>query len=81
VPWGFRKLLTHVWDKYCKQDNIPIAIYECGFSVEHEQDMSLEQIVNDTDRQDYLNQYIQVLCDATKDGINISAFYTWSLLE
>lgn len=44
--------------------------------------MSLERIVDDKDRQDYLNQYIKALCDATKeDSIWISAFYTWSLLE
>ena len=82
MPWGFRKLLTHVWDTYCKDQNIPIAIYECGFAVEFEQNMTLEQIVDDKDRQDYLNKYIQVICDATKEeGIYINAFYTWSLLE
>jgi beta-glucosidase/6-phospho-beta-glucosidase/beta-galactosidase len=82
VPWGFRKLLKFTWDTYCKDLNIPINIAECGFAVEFEQTMALEQIINDVDRQEYLNLYIQVLCDVTKeDGIWISGFYTWSLLE
>ncbi|KAF5971696.1 glycoside hydrolase family 1 [Fusarium coicis] len=82
VPWGFRKLLVHTWETYCKAQNIPIVISECGFSVEHEQHMSLEQIVDDKDRQEYLNLYIKALCDASKeDGVLVTGFYTWSLLD
>lgn len=62
--------------------NLPIVIAECGFAVEFEQNMTLEQIVNDVDRQEYLNLYIKALCDATtEDGVRVSGFYTWSLLE
>jgi beta-glucosidase/6-phospho-beta-glucosidase/beta-galactosidase len=44
--------------------------------------MSLEQIVDDKDRQEYLNLYIKALCDASKeDGVLVTGFYTWSLLE
>ena len=44
--------------------------------------MTLEQIVNDVDRQNYLNLYIQALCDAVKeDGVKVSGWYTWSLHE
>lgn len=82
VPWGFRKLLKFTWDTYCKHLDIPINIAECGFAVEFEQTFTLEQIVNDVDRQDYLNQYLRTLCDSVKeDGVKISGFYTWSLLE
>ncbi|KAL2213772.1 beta-glucosidase 1A [Sarocladium strictum] len=82
VPWGFRKLLKFTWDTYCKHLDIPINIAECGFAVEFEQTFTLEQIVDDVDRQDYLNQYLKTLCDSVReDGVKISGFYTWSLLD
>ncbi|RBR04494.1 hypothetical protein FVER53590_14160 [Fusarium verticillioides] len=82
VPWGFKKLLVYIWETYCKSQNIPIVISECGFSVEHEQHMSLEKIVDDKDRQEYLSLYIKALCDASKEnGVLVTGFYAWSLLD
>ncbi|KIW12739.1 hypothetical protein PV08_07925 [Exophiala spinifera] len=82
VPWGFRKILLYTWDKYCKDKNIPIVISECGFAVEFEQHMSLDKIIDDKARQEYLNQYIKILCDVVReDGVRVSGFYVWSLLD
>lgn len=82
VPWGFKELLTHCWETYAKDLDFPIIIYENGYSVEHEADMPLEQIIDDKFRQEHLDLYISALLDVVKEhGAKISGYHCWSLLE
>ncbi|GLA52513.1 hypothetical protein AnigIFM63604_009377 [Aspergillus niger] len=82
VPWGFKHLLVHCWERYAQQSNMPIFVYENGYAVENESSMSLEDIVNDVHRQEYHNLYIKALCDAVIDnGVHVEGYHAWSLLE
>lgn len=61
---------------------MPVIVYENGFAVEHEEKMTLEQIIDDKDRQEFYNDYIKGLCDAVLDhGVKMGGYHCWSLLE
>ena len=82
MPWGFRNLLVHCWEEYAKAYDFPIIVYENGFPMENESKMSLEQIVDDKQRQHFCNEYIGALCEAVKDhGVKMGGYHYWSLLE
>lgn len=82
VPWGFRKLLQYIADRYTRSANIPIYITENGFPVEGEGDLSREEAIKDVQRQAYYAGYLRQLFEASRDdGINIGGYMAWSLLE
>ena len=82
APWGFRKLLRHVYEKYTKDLGIDIIITENGFAVENEGKKPFEDRINDTERQHYYAGYIKELIEAVvDDGIPIGGYMAWSLLE
>lgn len=57
-------------------------VYENGFPVEHETSMPLDRVLQDTDRQEFLDLYIRALCSAVKNhGAKIQGYHCWSLLE
>ncbi|CAG9986595.1 unnamed protein product, partial [Clonostachys byssicola] len=82
VPWGFAKMLTHVWKTYAEPLDIPIYVYENGFPVEDESKFSIQDIVNDKYRQEFFDLYIGALCDVVKkEGAKIAGYHCWSLLD
>ncbi|KAG8983628.1 hypothetical protein FRB93_007108 [Tulasnella sp. JGI-2019a] len=86
VPWGFRKLLGFIHQKWTSAavsgKAIPIYILENGWSTEDEAQRTLEEIINDTERQDYYAGYLEAMLRAIKeDGILIEGYFGWSLLE
>lgn len=61
---------------------MPIYITECGFNTENENQLSYEDRLHDTQRQDYFAGYLKELCEAVRDdGIDLRGFLAWSLLE
>ena len=82
VPWGFRKLINYINDKYAKPSNIPIWITENGFPVEDESKLPLGQQREDDLRQKYFGEYLKELVEAVRDDkVNIGGYMAWSLLE
>lgn len=82
APWGFRKLLQHVYHKYTKHLGIDIIITENGFAVLDEGKKPFEDRINDVERQHYYAGYIKELIEAVvDDGIPIGGYMAWSLLE
>lgn len=77
-PEGFRSLLNYLWNRY----HLPIYVTENGFAVKDEDTMPLEQALNDTDRIHYFEGTTGVLLQAIhEDGIDIRAYFPWSLLD
>lgn len=75
VPWGFRKLLTFLHERY---PGIAFVITENGCAgIES----SKEESINDTQRQSYLNEYIKELGKAINSGVNVTGYFLWSLLD
>ncbi|KAL2866577.1 glycoside hydrolase family 1 protein [Aspergillus lucknowensis] len=82
VPWGFGKMLIHVWKTYAEPQNQSVYVYENGYSVEHEASFSLEDIINDQYRQEFYDLYIGALCDVVRNhGVKIAGYHCWSLLD
>ncbi|KAG8881832.1 hypothetical protein FRB98_004101 [Tulasnella sp. 332] len=86
VPWGFRKLLNAVHNKWTSASvtgkAIPIYITENGWSSEDEAKRTFEDIINDTERGEYYAGYIEAMLRAmNEDGVLIQGYLAWSLLE
>lgn len=87
VPWGFHKLLHYVHDTWVKSAAefrgrpMSIVVTENGFAGQDEADQSLEVIVDDARRQEYFESYLLKLVQATREGVPISGYMGWSLLE
>lgn len=64
---------------YSKRYGLPIMITENGMSC-HDF-ISLDGVVHDPNRIDYLNRYLLELKRAIKDGVNIQGYYVWSLID
>jgi beta-glucosidase len=69
--WGPR----FMYDRY----KLPIAITESGLSTRDQ--VFLDGKVHDAQRVDYMHRVLLELSRAIKDGVPISAYYAWSLLD
>lgn len=82
APWGFRKLLRYVNERYIRDTGMAIMVTENGMSVANEAQASRVDQINDVVRQEYYAGYIRELVQAVRDdGILISGYMAWSLLE
>ncbi|THH26402.1 hypothetical protein EUX98_g7779 [Antrodiella citrinella] len=69
-PQGFRDLLNYLYN------------VQNGFAVKDENTMSLEDALQDEPRVQYYRGVTQSLIDAvTKDGVDVRAYFAWSLLD
>ncbi|TFK75508.1 beta-glucosidase 1A [Pluteus cervinus] len=77
---GFRQLLGYLYKTYKK----PVYVTENGFAVKDENSLSSDgdDVVNDTDRVAYYRDYTKGLLEAvTIDGVDVQAYFAWSLLD
>jgi len=77
VPWGLRKVLHWVYERY----NTPIIITENGVDVPDESSLPLDQALNDTFRVDYINGYTHNMLLAMQDGVPVQGYFCWSLMD
>lgn len=78
VPWGFRKLLNWIFNRYAS----PIYVTEFGCSVPGESDLPVEQVIQDDFRVDYYRSYLNAMLQAKEiDHVDIRSAFAWSLLD
>jgi beta-glucosidase len=78
VPWGFRKLLTYVWQRY----KTPIIVTENGCDVPNENQLPLKVALRDTFRVDYYASYLGAMLDAILDyGVQMKGYFAWSFMD
>ncbi|MDD2403949.1 MAG: GH1 family beta-glucosidase [Victivallaceae bacterium] len=76
VPWGFRKMLNWIGDRY---PSLPIYVTENGCTTN---DSSREIAENDESRCRFLSAYIDAMQQAVDaDGQNVQGYFCWSLLD
>ncbi|KAI8892812.1 glycoside hydrolase family 1 protein [Globomyces pollinis-pini] len=76
-PWGFKKLLIHIKDRY---NNPEVTVLENGCSTLGENDLATE--IHDQTRVHFYKGYLSSLVDAiVTHGCNITAYFAWSMLD
>lgn len=75
VPWGCRKLLHWIADRY---DNPDIYITENGCAYDDE---LVGGEVNDTRRVDFYESYLEECANAIDGGVNLKGYFAWSFMD
>jgi beta-glucosidase len=75
VPWGCRKLLHWIHDRYGAPE---IYVTENGCSTD---DHPVNGIVDDAPRIEFLRQYLVECHTALGEGVKLKGYFVWSLLD
>ena len=75
VPWGCKKLLDWISDRY---DHPDIYITENGCAYPDE---IIEGEVNDIDRLEFYKGYLQACEEAIEGGVNLKGYFAWSFMD
>ncbi|KAI3857785.1 hypothetical protein MKX03_033913 [Papaver bracteatum] len=78
VPWGLRKLLNYVAQKY---QNPKIYITENGMDDEEDPKALLHEMLDDKKRVGYYKGYLAAVAGAIKDGVDVRGYFAWSFLD
>ena len=63
-------------------DDPEIIITENGFAIDGESDLSGDEALNDTQRVEYLNSYVNETLKAIHlDGVRVKGYFLWSFLD
>ncbi|ORY35755.1 beta-glucosidase, partial [Naematelia encephala] len=78
VPWGLRKLLNYLFDRY----KTPIYMTECGYAVKGEHHLTKDKALHDIERVTYYDGYLSSLKAAVvEDGVDVRSFFGWSFMD
>jgi beta-galactosidase len=75
VPWGCRKLLEWIDQRY---DHPEIYITENGCAYADEK---IDGQVDDQDRLDFYQGYLQACQEAMENGVNLKGYFAWSFMD
>ncbi|KAJ4848417.1 putative beta-glucosidase 41 [Turnera subulata] len=79
VPWGIRKLLNYVKDRY---RNPPVVITENGMDDRNTPFISLNRALQDDKRIKYHTEYLSNISAAIRqDKCDVRGYFVWSLLD
>ncbi|KAG9450201.1 hypothetical protein H6P81_010166 [Aristolochia fimbriata] len=79
VPWGIRKAVNYIKDRY---GNPQVIITENGIDERNGPYNSSEEALHDQKRINYHKSYLTNLLAAIKeDGCNVTGYFVWSLLD
>ncbi|WWC92590.1 uncharacterized protein L201_007549 [Kwoniella dendrophila CBS 6074] len=79
VPWGFRKLLVYLYQRY----KMPIYMTESGWAIKDESSLTVEEAstllkiyLDDQGRIQYYKGYLQALKEAVEiDGVDVRSYF------
>jgi beta-galactosidase len=75
VPWGCRKLLHWITNRY-GSPTIVITENGCAFD-----DTLTDGAVNDTERVEFLQSYLHECHTAIDEGVQLKGYFLWSLMD
>ncbi|XP_025645849.1 beta-glucosidase 46 isoform X1 [Arachis hypogaea] len=77
-PEGMEKIVTYIKNRY---NNTPMFITENGLGTLEKPNPTIEDIINDVKRVEYLSSYLDSLATAIRKGANVRGYFVWSLLD
>lgn len=77
APWGFEKLLVYLWETY----RYPIYITENGFTPKDEDSKPLSELVQDWDRINYHDGYLNAMLRAIERGADVRSYFAWAVID
>ncbi|CAH9119373.1 unnamed protein product [Cuscuta europaea] len=77
-PDGMEKVIMYVRDRY---PNIPIYVTENGYCDFTDSNSSIEAVLNDTKRVEFLDGYLGSVENALRKGADVRGYFVWSLLD
>lgn len=78
VPYGMEKMIMYVKERY---GDLPMFVTENGFAQASSKDASANDLLNDSDRVEYLESYITSIKEAMRKGADVRGYFTWSLVD
>ena len=75
VPWGCRKLLEWINERY---DSPDIYITENGCAMNNEM---IDGKVDDQNRLDYIKTYLEACHEAIENGVQLKGYFVWSFMD
>ena len=75
VPWGFRKLLNWIDQRYGSPN---IYVMENGCAYDHQPQ---DSEVNDAERVAFLQSYLNAASEAISDNVNLKGYFLWSFMD
>eukprot|EP00884_Botryococcus_braunii_P006572 jgi/Botrbrau1/15916/Bobra.40_1s0097.2 len=79
VPWGLRATLSYIDQRY---GHPPIYITENGCDVPGESSIPFPDVLNDTFRVQYFQDYLDEALTAVRiDGVDLRGYFAWSILD
>ncbi|WP_278287472.1 glycoside hydrolase family 1 protein [Ruminiclostridium josui] len=80
MEWSFKpETLYWVTRFISERYNLPVYITENGMA--NNDWISTDGKINDTQREDYMNQYLSALSKSIDDGADVRGYFYWSLLD
>ncbi|CAM9954347.1 unnamed protein product [Sphacelaria rigidula] len=76
VPWGFRKLLLWIQNRYSPKGGIIVT--ENGTAVK---EPTVEVAVDDKARISYYQGYVAAMHEAIEQGADVRGYYAWSFMD
>jgi beta-galactosidase len=76
VPWGCRKLLNWIAERY---GDPAIFITENGCAFDDV--VSEDGLIDDQDRTSFYAEYLEACHQAIEDGVDLQGFFAWSLMD
>lgn len=81
-PEGLTRLLQRLWDEYAQPAGVALAVTENGAAFDDAVVIEDgETRVHDADRTDFLRAHLGATLDAVDAGVDVRAFFYWSLFD
>ena len=78
VPEGMHDILIFIHKTWLENTSFPIFITENGVSVP---EPNISAAISDTERVDFIFNYMQYLEKAIDEGVNVSKYFVWTLID
>ncbi|CAL5015965.1 unnamed protein product [Urochloa decumbens] len=78
VPQGMEQVVMYYKQRY---NNMPIYITENGYAQASNSSMTARDFTNDTQRINYIRDYLTFLASAIRKGADVRGYFVWSLLD